>query len=520
MLHEDLEFHEKQGVLDSLEPPKNARQRIVQDRVFRDHVDKYFESAKKLLQVYDDKDGLRSAELNAIGGASAAVYTVFLDRLREIRQHHALHPNRVIDVSVDKGAGQKADPFTGEEHHGKYLDMHAFHERATNMTALGFERVDYMHFVGFFHRLDRIPKERKLGAQSKIYRSYLDDMLEYLLSFHARTNPLVNQEKMLRLIEADFSERWEQQKEVPGWIAAEKKEAGRGGGKVSAVDSLDDDEPAAAPELSAPVPEPPKEEVQVKLEPVDKPFHCAACSQSFAKETVFQSHVGSAKHKKRLAQQQQQGGDAAREAQRELAKKKRELLSRELALSEAKLFAMGEYVLRDTIITTQARVEQKQTLTYQELEAEMHEEAEAAAAPAIVDESDDEDEEKAIYNPHNVPLGWDGKPIPYWLYKLHGLNIEYKCEICGNFSYWGPRAFQRHFTEARHSYGMKCLGIPNTKHFLNITAIADAMELHERVKKLSNELAFRPDEEEEFEDDEGNVFNKKTYLDLRRQGLV
>jgi hypothetical protein len=32
---------------------------------------------------------------------------------------------------------------------------------------------------------------------------------------------------------------------------------------------------------------------------------------------------------------------------------------------------------------------------------------------------------------------WDGKPIPYWLFKLHGLNIEYKCQICGGFSYWG-----------------------------------------------------------------------------------
>ena len=28
-----------------------------------------------------------------------------------------------------------------------------------------------------------------------------------------------------------------------------------------------------------------------------------------------------------------------------------------------------------------------------------------------------------IYNPKNLPLGWDGKPIPYWLYKLHGLGI-------------------------------------------------------------------------------------------------
>lgn len=40
---------------------------------------------------------------------------------------------------------------------------------------------------------------------------------------------------------------------------------------------------------------------------------------------------------------------------------------------------------------------------------------------------------------------YDGKPIPYWLYKLHGLGVEFKCEICGNFSYMGRRAFDRHF---------------------------------------------------------------------------
>lgn len=39
------------------------------------------------------------------------------------------------------------------------------------------------------------------------------------------------------------------------------------------------------------------------------------------------------------------------------------------------------------------------------------------------------------------------QPIPYWLYKLHGLNISYNCEICGNFTYKGPKAFQRHFAE-------------------------------------------------------------------------
>lgn len=50
----------------------------------------------------------------------------------------------------------------------------------------------------------------------------------------------------------------------------------------------------------------------------------------------------------------------------------------------------------------------------------------------FVEEEEDEDEDDIIYNPKNLPLGWDGKPIPYWLYKLHGLNIDYKCQICGN----------------------------------------------------------------------------------------
>lgn len=37
-------------------------------------------------------------------------------------------------------------------------------------------------------------------------------------------------------------------------------------------------------------------------------------------------------------------------------------------------------------------------------------------------ESESDDEEQQIYNPLKLPMGWDGKPIPYWLYKLHGLG--------------------------------------------------------------------------------------------------
>jgi hypothetical protein len=65
-------------------------------------------------------------------------------------------------------------------------------------------------------------------------------------------------------------------------------------------------------------------------------------------------------------------------------------------------------------------------------------------------------------------MGWDGKPIPYWLYKLHGLNLEFTCEICGNYSYWGRRAYERHFKEFRHQHGMRCLNVPNTKAFAEV----------------------------------------------------
>ena len=92
--------------------------------------------------------------------------------------------------------------------------------------------------------------------------------------------------------------------------------------------------------------------------------------------------------------------------------------------------------------------------------------------------SDSDDDDKVISNPKNLPIGWDGKPIPFWLYKLHGLGIEYKCEICGGASYWGQKAFEAHFQQWRHAYGMKCLKIPNTIHFDHVTDIEQALLLH------------------------------------------
>jgi hypothetical protein len=112
---------------------------------------------------------------------------------------------------------------------------------------------------------------------------------------------------------------------------------------------------------------------------------------------------------------------------------------------------------------------------------------------------------KQIYNPKNIPIGWDGKPIPYWLYKIHGLGVEYKCEICGGASYWGRKAFEHHFQEGRHTYGMKCLKLPNTLQFKEITSIEDALKLQKKLLEDEKKKEFRADIEEEFEDENGNI---------------
>lgn len=181
-------------------------------------------------------------------------------------------------------------------------------------------------------------------------------------------------------------------------------------------------------------------------------------------------------------------------------------------------------LLADVFLNTENLIRKKQSKHYNELEAdyEMMNDNQAKKAATLGKGGDDEDEddERPKYNPKNLPMGWDGRPIPYWLYKLHGLGVEFKCEICGGASYWGRRAFEKHFQEWRHAYGMKCLKIPNTVHFKDVTDIEHALRLHKKILQENFENTFKPDFQEEFEDDEGNLYNRRQYIDLKRQGLI
>ena len=171
-----------------------------------------------------------------------------------------------------------------------------------------------------------------------------------------------------------------------------------------------------------------------------------------------------------------------------------------------------ETILEPERKETIATIEKKHSLTYTELENERRQLDAGAAADSL----SDDDENKALYNPKDLPLGWDGKPIPYWMYKLHGLNHEFKCEICGNATYKGPRAFERHFTEAQHVSGLRRLGIGYTRAFMMITEIEDARRLDARLRSETE----MQDVQGEWEDEEGNVMDWKTMQHMKRQGLL
>ena len=138
------------------------------------------------------------------------------------------------------------------------------------------------------------------------------------------------------------------------------------------------------------------------------------------------------------------------------------------------------------------------------------------------EDSDDDIEElqNKVYNPLKLPLGPDGRPMPYWLYKLNGLGIEFKCEICGNCSYWGRRAFERHFQEARHSNALNALGIPNTSHFKEITRISDALELYSSLCKQAKNRIFDEQNGVEMEDSEGNIVTLRSFKEFHSKGVI
>ncbi|KAG7673773.1 hypothetical protein KSW81_006964 [Nannochloris sp. 'desiccata'] len=456
--HEDMERLERLIVEEFKRETRTHKEKLMQGYRVRHMLDMLQQRAKGLAGIYEDANGARKQEIASLRGDD--VFSNFYDRLKYTRDYHKRFGGADEVTGPENGAALLgSEPhlaFSGEEGMGRFLDLHELHQEWQNAKFGG--PIDYSAYVaGLPEHLTAVqPRAQKITVQ---YKQYISNLLAYLESFLQRSQPLAQLERQNRRLEEEFSAQWVAG-EVYGW-----EDKGIGGA------SADGDAVAAAAAKAAGT---------LDLDAFDSVDELELLA-AFSPE------------------------ERARVEEN----------TRAVAFIEAKISHLCEQ-LSATIADTLGRIEKRQAQTYEEMlaEAEAEEEEELP-----LEDGEDDEEDEYIYNPLKLPLGWDGKPIPYWLYKLHGLNLEFKCEICGGASYWGRRAFERHFREPRHDAGMKALGIPNTRQFFEVTTITDAVTLWKSLQQREAG-GFKADDDEEYEDAEGNVFNRKVYSDLQRQGLL
>ncbi|CAG2164329.1 unnamed protein product [Oppiella nova] len=431
------------------------------------------------------------------------------------------HPNEIsvpMAVEFDEFFKIRDNPneinlvdFTDEEGYGKFLDLNHCFEKYLNLKSV--DRIDYLSYLSLFDQLFDVPKDRKLNAD---YVRYLETLLDYLQDYCSRVKPLLSLPTIMEKVLVDFEKQWESGS-FPGW----PKEAGsaltHAGAHLdlSAFTSVEELASLGLDRLKSAL-------IALGLKQVTSVEELASLGLDRLKSALIalglkcggtlEERAHRLWHTKGKSADEIDPTFFAKTSKRGKAGKTKDTeRQKETAILEAQVYKLSE-ILSEQRQATKENVQRKQARTAGERQESDEEVSES--------ESEEETETDVIYNPKNLPLGWDGKPIPYWLYKLHGLNITYTCEICGNATYKGPKAFQRHFAEWRHAHGMRCLGIPNTAHFANVTQIEDALALWQRLKEEKHKEKFQPSNEEEYEDTQGNVVNKKTYEDLKRQGLL
>ncbi|ODV60020.1 SF3a splicing factor complex subunit PRP9 ASCRUDRAFT_76551 [Ascoidea rubescens DSM 1968] len=391
--------------------------------------------------------------------------------------------------------------FSLEENYGKYLDLIQFHEIFLNLPGLSNhfnddERfsITYLKYLEFYYKVDKNTYNdyyKAINRHSHEYIDYINQLSDYLVKFIFKIKPLSNPDRIIKNLKSQFEEKW-------------VKQINQNSYNSSSNDNGDNN--------------------NNNNNESDNKLFCKPCNKLFSKETVFNGHLNGKKHKKNV--QKLKGSNNA-----QLNEIEKELCLEEFLINE--ITQLLERQRQDTKLN----VERKQALTnkerFEEIEDLLKEDTVGDNELKLFDSDylneelldktneDSESDEENVPNPLNLPLGFDGKPIPYWLWKLQGLDREFNCEICGNLKYKGRKAFEKHFMEARHTHGLKCLGIQKPSSvFKGITSIDEVSKLWSKIKYENRIKDSLKENTVEVEDEEGNVMTEKVYNDLKKQGLI
>ncbi len=496
-------------------------------RVFCDHavfflVESIEQRVTKLLAFHDDIDGVRSDELSLLGSDdSHDVWTEFYARFKNVKEFYRRNTSSKsgpppsdskywYDQALEY-AKSKEDEFSGEEGRGRFVDLTPSHAEYINLKKLReFHRkefiqnqwakylkkhaneqldfdtfretkasewtpIDYVSWLRCFEHFELIPRVVKYRQPD--YKKFLENLSEYLESFIRRQQPLTNWTKAKLEFQASFDHRWTAG-EIPGW----------------------------------------------HQKTCESQLYAVVTDRLLSNEIAMNGHISSKEYRK------------AYEKFNQLCEEERANRLSASIQFDYEVARLEEYIaqlknsLADTFSETIDHVTRKQARTAYELSVELSGLAGEGVTKFeipdnISEQSSSGGEEvdvndRAIYNPKNLPIGPDGKPIPYWQYKLFGLDKEFKCEICGDYSYFGRRAFEKHFSEWRHINGLRALRIKNSNHFFGVTGIEDAVAINEKIRKQTTSVVFNAEKEMECEDAMGNVMSYRAYQDLVRQGMI
>jgi len=120
----------------------------------------------------------------------------------------------------------------------------------------------------------------------------------------------------------------------------------------------------------------------------------------------------------------------------------------------------------------------------------------------------------------NYPVDAAGELMPFYEFKARGLHRVFTCELCGGAQIRGEQAFQRHFRHAQHRAALAALGLTLTPALAGLTTEADVRAVAAQEKEREREGTFDPLADAQVEDEQGNVMTRRTYLDLQRQGVM
>lgn len=459
-----------------------------------------------MLDIYKDAEGARSKEIQTL--TTGDPFENFYKQLEETKDFHRRYPNEPVE-NLERAyrrrhpaegeilRSETDNMFMGEESNGRFFDLTALHEDFLNLPAV--KRLTYIQYLDHFDNFTapQIPLRRNQKLSDRYFK-YVSDLDSYLESFLRRTRPLQDFDQLFSTIDQDFEKAWAA-KSVPGWTDESK-----------------------VPTTDGP-----------QTEGSGSGIWCPDCEKEFTNPNVYKSHLTGKKHLKAVSAKKNSDAPISQsQPASHQTTNITHLKERAVATREHRIRALAKHLLNERS-NTRVNVERKAGMTERERQAELDAlfaeddsavAATAAAAGAADHSGSDSDDEEKIYNPLKLPLAWDGKPIPFWLYKLHGLGVEFPCEICGNFVYMGRRAFDKHFSEARHVYGLKCLGISGPGAgaglFREITGIDEAVMLWEKIKRERADKDRKDEGVVQMEDGEGNVMPERIYRDLQKQGIL